>query len=120
MAAPAPSLREIRHQASLAQITIAEPETETCLNQDYTDRDIDREIRNIPRIKAHGNDGIPGESYKGKRQWAVKPATRLANIVKRETVPERPTEGEVVYIYKNKGDAGECGNYIPICLTQIV
>ena len=35
-------------------------------------------------------------------------------------IPERWTEGEIVYIYKNKGDAGECGNYRPIFPTLII
>ena len=37
-----------------------------------------------------------------------------------ETIPERWTEGTIVYIYQNKGDAGDCGNYRPICLTKII
>ena len=35
-------------------------------------------------------------------------------------IPEIWTEGALVYIHKNKGDPGECGNYMPICLTQII
>ena len=33
---------------------------------------------------------------------------------------ENGQNGEIVYIYKNKGHAGGCGNYRPICVTQIV
>ena len=50
-----------------------------------------------------------------------KPITQIANQIENgRPIPERWPEGEIVYIYKNKGDAGEFGNYRPICLTQII
>ena len=43
------------------------------------------------------------------------------NLIKAgKHIPEKWTEGTIVYIYKEKGDAGECKNYRPICLTQII
>ena len=41
-----------------------EPGIETWLNQDCGEQDIDRELRNLAKRKAHGNGGIPGEEYK--------------------------------------------------------
>ena len=38
----------------------------------------------------------------------------------RAKIPENWTRGTIVYIYKNKGGPGGCGNYRPICLTQII
>ena len=35
-------------------------------------------------------------------------------------LPEKWTNGTIVYIYKNKGGPGDCENYMPICLTQII
>ena len=35
-------------------------------------------------------------------------------------IPQRWTNETIVYIYKNKGGAGEFGNYRPICVTQII
>ena len=64
MATTTQSLREIRHQANMPQITKEEPDTETWINQDYADQDIGREIMDLARRKLHGNDGIPGEAYK--------------------------------------------------------
>ena len=43
MMTTATSLREIRQKESLTQIMKVGPETETWLNQDYTDQDIDTE-----------------------------------------------------------------------------
>ena len=37
-----------------------------------------------------------------------------------ETIPERWTDGSIVYIYKNMGEPGDCGNYRPIYTTQII
>ena len=43
------------------------------------------------------------------------------NLIKAgKPIPARWGEGAIVYIYKNKGDAVECGIYRPICLTQII
>ena len=101
-----PILHGIRQKASLTQITKEEPEAETWISQEYAEQDIGREIRNLPRRKAHGNDGIPGEAYKATRQWATKPITPITNLVKNgKQIPKRWKEGEVAYIYKNKGDA---------------
>ena len=37
-----------------------------------------------------------------------------------QSIPDDCTNGTILYIYKNYGDAIECGNYRPICLTRIV
>ena len=53
------------------------------------------------------------------QEWATEQITKFANLIKNgRPIPERWTEGTIVY--KNKGDAGGCGNYRPICITQIV
>ena len=104
------NLQDIREKAELTQIMWKKPDIETWLNQDYKEQDIDIELRNLALKKAHGNDGIPGEAYKATRSWAVTPITKITNLIKNgKPIPEKWTEGEIVYIYKNKGDAGECG-----------
>ena len=78
-------------------------------------------IRNLANMKSHGNDGIQGEAYKSTRKWGSKPITRIMNrIQKGQAIPEDWAGGSIVYIYKNKGDAGGCGNYSPIFLTKII
>ena len=81
MATHTPTPRQIRRKSSLTQITKDEPDTEPWLNQDYADQAIDREIRNLSRRKALGNDGIPGESYTATRQWAIKHIAKITNLV---------------------------------------
>ena len=61
---------------------IEEPEIETWRNQVYEEQDIDRELRNLANRKAHGNGGIPGESYEATRQWAIAPITKITNLIK--------------------------------------
>ena len=91
------------------------PEIEAWLNQEYTEKDIEIELGNLFLKKAHGNDGIPGEAYKATKTWAAKPITKIMNLIKKgKPIPEKWTEGTIVYIYKNKGDSGECKNYRPI------
>ena len=93
----------MRKQAGLTQIMKEEPGIETWLNQDYKEQDIDRALGNLENRKAHDEDGIPGETYKATRQWAIKPITKITNLIKYgRPIPERWTEGTIVYIYKNK------------------
>ena len=113
-------IREIRKQAELTRIMREEPDIETWLNQDYEEQDIDIELRNLEKRKAHGNDGITGEEYKEKDKGSSTNNENNEHNKNRMPIPERWTEGEIVYIYKNNGGAGEYGNYRPICLTRIV
>ena len=64
---------EIRQRECLTKSIDEEPDTETWLNQDRTEQDIDVDIRNSANRKAHGNDGIHGVEYKANRQWEIKP-----------------------------------------------
>ena len=104
-------LQLIRQQAALTKIIQEAHDTETWLNQEYDELDIDRELRNLASRKAHGSDGIPGEAYKATRAWAIKPMAKITNAIKQDKIPENWTQGTIVYIYKNKGAPGECGNY---------
>ena len=77
---PPENLREIRKQAELTQIMKEGPEIETWINQDYKEQDIDRALGNHTNRKAHGNDGIPGESPNATRQWEIKPITKSRTL----------------------------------------
>ena len=112
-------LQTIRQHASITKITQLEPETETWINQEYAEQDIDRRLRGLANRKAHGCDGIPGKEYNATRKWEIAPITRIVGAIKTgHTIPENWTNGTIVYIYKNRGETGECGNYRPICLKK--
>ena len=64
-------LQTIRKQAELTKIIQEEPDTETWIDQEYAERDIGPELRNLTNGKANGSDGIPGEAYKETREWAI-------------------------------------------------
>ena len=52
-------LQEIRRNADLTKITKDKPEIESWISREYTEQDIETELRNLALKKAHGNDGIP-------------------------------------------------------------
>ena len=97
------------------------PETETWISQEYTEQDIARALRNLAKRKAPVSDGIPCEEYREASKWPITPAARiLGNIKGGRATPGNWANGAIVYIYKNKGYPGECGNFGPICLPQII
>ena len=67
----------IRKQAILTRILTEEPDIERWLIQEYAEKAIGVELRNLPNMKANGGDGIPGEAYKATRKWAIEPITNL-------------------------------------------
>ena len=118
---PPEDIKQIRENSTLMKMMKKYPEIEEWLNRPYEEEDIMTEIKSLALKKAHGNDGIPGEAYKATMKWAVKPITKVMNLIKEgRAIPTKWMEGTIVYIYKNKGDASECKNYRPICLTQII
>ena len=71
------------------------PEIEAWVNREYTEQDIETEIKNLALKKAHGNDGIPGEAYKATKEWAVKPITEIMNLIENgKPIPENGQKGE--------------------------
>ena len=73
-------------------------------HQEYAEREIDREMRNLVNSKSHGSDGMPGEAYIAARKWAITPIAKIAKkINERQAMPGNWTNGTIVYIYKNKG-----------------
>ena len=91
-------LRQIREQARLTKLIWEEPEIETRTNQEYTDQDIDGELRHLANRKAHGADGLPGEAYKESMTWAARPTTRITNDLKMAKIPDAWTNGAILYI----------------------
>ena len=87
-------LQDIRENSELTKITRGRPEIETWLNQEYTEKDSEIELGNLALQKAHGDDGIPGETYKSTRRWAAASITKIMNlIISGQPIPEKWTEG---------------------------
>jgi len=113
-------LQHIRKQARLTQAIKKHPQIKEWLIEDYTEDEINKTIQQLKNNKSHGQDGIPGETYKALKPWIAKPIMQILNKIKnRDKLPPEWTQGTMVHIYK-KGDAHECKNYRPICLTQII
>ena len=86
-------LQLIRQKAALTKIIQEEHDTETWINQEYDEQDIDRELRNQANRKAHGSAGIPGEAYKATRTLAIKHITRITNAI--QTGQKYPKSGHM-------------------------
>ena len=93
----AESLKKLRKQARLPRIITAEPDTGTWFNQEYTEKDIDVDLRNLANRKAHWGDGIPGAEYKETRKWAVRPITGIMNKIENgQQIPAHWASGTIV------------------------
>jgi len=114
-------LKEIRTNSPLYQTMQKYPQIRQWVKKPYTEQEVSKAISHLKNRKSHGIDGIPGEAYKALGKWITKPLTNILNKIHAgEPLPPDWLNGAVVHIYKNKGDAHECKNYQPICLTQII
>jgi len=69
---------------------------------------VETTIRQLKNHKSHGQDGITGETYETLNTWITKPLTKMLNKIKnRDKLPPEWTQGTIVHIYKNEGDAHE-------------
>ena len=79
------------------------PDIEAWLNQDYTEKDVDGELRRLAN-KANGNEGIPDARYKETRAWGIEPIFQVMCIIKNgQEIPPTWPNGTIVYIFKSKG-----------------
>ena len=77
-----PVMIGIRKRSRLQQIIHRRPDVETWLNQDYTEHDIDKELRRLANNRAHGSDGIQGEAYNARSKRAIQPIMHIAYDIK--------------------------------------
>ena len=71
--------------------------------------------------KAPGNDGIPVEVIKCAKGTLLKELHEIVCQCWREgEVPQDMRDANIVTLYKNKGDRGDCNNYHGISLLNIV
>ena len=106
-----------------------------CPNQDHCRR-TGRRNMDMPIIKRTGHrDGDPEHSQQESACGRRNPGRRILSrepmgdqTDRKNHEPDQRWKSNtrrlgkrgIVYIYKNKGDAGGCGNYRPICITQII
>ena len=87
---------------------------------EITRREIEQAIKQMKSNKAPGPSGITAEMFKALGQNGVAWLhTILNNFWNQEKLPGDLKESEIVTIYKQKGDALECGNYRGIKLLEI-
>ena len=81
--------------------------------------EVRKSMQSMKNGKALGPDDIPVEVWKCLGEPAVDFLTNLFNrILGGEPMPDDWRKSTIVPIYKNKGDAQECGNYRGIKLTS--
>jgi len=87
---------------------------------EITRKEIELAIKQMKSNKAPGPSGITAEMFKilghDGIDWLY---VILNDFLKQEKIPDDMKESEIVTIYKQKGDALECGNYRGIKLLEI-
>jgi hypothetical protein len=89
------------------------------INSEITQDEIIKTIRTLKNGKSPGNDHILNEHIKSTAQIMVPIYTKLFNIIFNQgIIPEKWTEGNILPIYKNKGNTSLPENYRPITLLS--
>ena len=63
-----PDLQHIRNKAPLTQAVKTHPQINKWLTDDYAEEEVIATIQ-LQNNKSHGQDGIPGETYKALKPW---------------------------------------------------
>ena len=83
--------------------------------------ELTKAIERLSSGKVPGNDGIPPEIIKcGKRALVTRMHNLLCKCWEEGTIPQDMRDANIVTLYKNKGDRGDCNNYRGISLLSIV
>ena len=81
--------------------------------------EVRKSMQGMKNGKALGPDGIPAEVWKCLGESAVEFLASLFNrILDGEPMPDDWRKSIIIPIYKNKGDAHQCGNYRGVKLTS--
>ena len=83
--------------------------------------DINQALDQLSSGKVPGNDGIPVEVIKCAKGTLLKELHEILCQCWREgEVPQDMRDANIVTLYKNKGDRGDCNNYRGISLLNII
>ena len=86
-----------------------------------TKEELSKAINELSSGKAPGNDGIPVEVLKSGKPTLLEPLhTLLCKCWKEGHIPQDLRDANIVTLYKNKGDRGDCNNYRGIALLCTV
>ena len=92
-------LQHIRETSLLTQAMKKHPQINKWLTEDYTEKDVEATIRQLKNHKSHGQDGIPGETYKSLNPWIAKPQPIILNKIKNRDKLLQNGRKEQWYIY---------------------
>ena len=91
------------------------------LDSEPTLEDINQALDQLYSSKAPGNDGIPVEVIKCAKGTLLKKLHEIFCQCGREgEVPQDMKDANIVTLYKNTGDRGDCNNYRGISLLNII
>lgn len=83
--------------------------------------EISRIIKSLPKGKASGSDAIPAELLKAGHDALIPHLhSLLIKCWRKGTMPQDMRDSNIVTLYKNKGDRGDCNNYRGISLLSVV
>ena len=92
----------------------------TELDKEPTEDELSRAIDYLRSGKATGNDNIPAELLKENKNLLLPHLYHLLiQCWTQETIPHDMRDANIVTLYKNKGDKGDCNNYRGISLLSI-
>ena len=95
--------------------------TDTELDQDPTFEELNQAIRDLSTGKATGTDAIPAELLKENKNFLLPYLHHLLIACWHQGyVPKDMRNANIITLYKNKGDKGDCNNYRGISLLSIV
>nr|QIA97904.1 hypothetical protein AP_R.00g000040-v1.0.a3 [Amaranthus palmeri] len=84
-----------------------------------TPEEVKEALKKMGRSKAVGPNNIPIEVWKGLGDEGIRWLTNLFNVILRtHKMPEEWRSSTIIPLFKNKGDAQECGNYRGIKLLS--
>ena len=96
------------------------PELEE-LDREPTIDELSEALDSLASGKAPGKDGIPAEVLKCCKETLITELLEILCLCWSEgEVPQHMRDANVVTLYKNKGDRGDCNNYRGISLLSVV
>ena len=97
-------LRTIRQNSKLQKFLEKCPVLNDILLQDFTENEVNDEIKMLKNNKAHGKDGLVAEAFKIFQPLIGGNYASVLNHQKScDPFPEKWQKGAVVHLYKNKG-----------------